>query len=233
MKRLLHACNTLILIAVLAFFLATQLASGPAVDPGPEAGMSGRTLYRVAQLRHKVSVWARHRGGMVMDSHGREVRDAAFAWLSLNVLVILAGWMWPKRPGDKISLEVNGGRVSIAVRALEDSLHRILRNDVNVKDARVKVIPERGRVRVQAALTLIENANLPAMEEAILERLRHHFEVIFPADEPVEYEVDIQKLRASGHTVPGFEVAPRTPQPPRPSPDAVDQPRYPDIEPQG
>lgn len=118
-------------------------------------------------------------------------------WLALNMLY----WTWAvihsKGSLDRISLEVNGGTVSITIRALEESLARGLRVDPHVKDGKVIVRPSQSRITVTAYLVLIETDSVHNLEGAIIERLRGHFTRIFPAEQEIRYEVIINKLKAA------------------------------------
>ncbi len=200
MKTLIHLINATLLSAVMLGYIVTHMPNPSLATP--EDDFLTRAQSKIAvhayKLDLKVSGWIARRD----RAHVRHLRAALAGWLVVNGLLAVSGWFALRRSKDRISLEVSGGRVSVTVRALEDSLHRVLRQEPNIKDAKVTVIPRGRKVLVRAELTLVEVENLPALESGILDRMRHHFEVIFPSDEPVDYSVEIRKLRPSPKPIP-------------------------------
>lgn len=221
MKKLLHFCNTVVLVFVLAVFLLIRLVPADLREQHPlpdslkfyEVGLykAGQTMYELAQsiLTHDKVFWV------------------AIALFLANGLYWSMALLFSKKNRDRISLGVSGGQVSITVRALEESLRRSLRGDPQIKDSRVLVHSTGKRIVVTAYVTLLETENLHHLDERIINHLRQHFERIFPAQEPVSYEVVINKLKQVGTPLP-LQSARDEPLPPPPPPPPVEQPTYPD-----
>lgn len=220
MKNLIHAVNSFfVTLGLLIYLMPNAMPAGMAGMSSPPDGVNiqERLCFAIGRAGENVIEGIRNANwqGAPWFSVG------LVAWLILNMLY----WSWVMVKSnsalDRISLEVNGGKVSITIRALEESLARGLRVDPHVRDGKVIVRPSPSKITVTAYLVLIETDNVHSLEGQIIERLRNHFTRIFPAEQEILYEVIINKLKA----------APAGSQPDKgfsPYAVPVEQPMYPD-----
>jgi hypothetical protein len=234
--KFVHLLNSTLLVVILIFFLLHQIEV-----PVDIRNMSTipEDLNIFQQLRVHFWFYAQYGGETFMAQRSTHVIAVA--------ILLLNGILWPilalfgRKRRDRITLEVNGGLVSIKTLAIEESLRRSLKGDPQIRDSRVTVIPGNRKVTVTAKLKLLENDNLHHLDEKIIAHMKNHFERIFPIQKPVTFEVIIEKLKPAGTPMgiqPPVVAAPAPtpapvvepePQPePEPEPAPVKQPQYPE-----
>lgn len=231
--KLVHFINSITLMSLLVLFLVAQTVPSHinSFDDIPEeknfVGMIKSSKLK-AGLHAKLSI--------ENLSENRQAKRIALGLLAMNAIFWPILCLFSTKRKDRITLEVNGGKVSFKILALEDSLKNSLKGDPQVKVRRVMVNPTGRSISITAEVTLLETENIQHLDERIIAHLKNHFEKIFPVQKPVQYEVVIGKLKPSG-TPMGVQSAPSsTPVPPPPaetvasSPAPTDKPLYPDNE---
>jgi hypothetical protein len=237
MRKLVSFINSSVfLILLFSFMLVHLFPLGESSPMAPSGDSWIDTLcHKLDLFRFQVSHWSWIKIQVFYHSHTRELVSFGAILLGINAMNWIVMSILPQTRQNNISLKVNGGVVSITIRAVEESLTRALRGEPSIKDSKVLIRSEKTKIHVKACLTLIENTNLHLLEEKILDKLRSHFEAIFPSDKPVEYEAVIHKLRPSSHasmttSIPVAEEKGKPDLEGARTHPPIEQPRYPDKE---
>jgi hypothetical protein len=190
-----HLINSIALMSLLVLFLVAQTVPDDidTFDDIPqEKSLIGilKATRLEAGLHAKISI--------ENFSKSKEIKQIALGIFLLNALFWPMACLFSTKRKDRITLEVNGGKVSFKVLALEESLRNSLSGDPQVKVRRVVVNPTGRNIAITAEVTLLETDSIQHMDARIIAHLKNHFEKIFPVQKPVSYEVVIGKLKPSG-----------------------------------
>jgi len=218
--KLIHFLNSIALFCLILLFLLGKTYIGDTNNL--HELMQDKSGIQKAKM--KIGWYAKMSGEELMDN--KLAHQIAFALFALNLFTWPMMVLFSKKRSNRITLDVPGGKVSITLLAIEDSLRRSLKGDPQIKDSKVIVSPQGRSISVTAKVTLLESENLHHLDEKIIAHLKNHFEKIFPIQQPVSYEVVINKLKATG-TPMGVNVS--SPSPAITTPLSVQQPLYPNL----
>lgn len=232
--KLVHFINSVTLMSLLVLFLVAQTVPAHINDFG-DIPQDKDIISKLKSIKLEAGLHAKT--SIDNMATNKQTRRIALGILLMNLLFWPILCLLSTKRKDRITLDVNGGKVSFKILALEDSLRNCLKGDPQVKVRRV-IINAAGRsISITAEVSLLETDSIQHLDERIIAHLKNHFEKIFPVQKPVSYEVVIGKLKPSGtpmavqalpitHTTTPIPVAEPIATPVEP----VEQPAYPNNE---
>ena len=183
--RLLHFVNSIILILLVMVFslshtMPNQLKNYREIP-------ADVNVSNIDKLRFKISLPATIAWKKISKPSNSIKLSLSVLALNGFILSILILFFRRKTKG-RLSVNVQGGKVSITVNAIEDSLRRCLKGDPQIDPTKVIVVAGASRIKITAYVTLRESDNLHHLDENIISHMKTHLEKIFPIQKCIRHQ---------------------------------------------
>lgn len=93
-----------------------------------------------------------------------------------------------------IAFDNPAGRVTVSLGALEDLIHRLLREVPEVKDSNTRIVAAGRGVNIRTKLVLVVDVDIPGLTSRVQDMIKNKIQDIIGIDENIEVSIYVGKI---------------------------------------